>query len=98
MPNIRLNTTPKINSTAVTPSAQSIALNNMPLSLKNSSTSEKTIKHTPPAITIVQWVCPRHITSIAAYPTAPVAKKIAYFFTLLNTRSSKILLPPDCFL
>ena len=48
-----------------------------------SETIEKSIKHSPPAIIIDQWVYPRHIISIDPYPTAPIRNRRGYFFILL---------------
>jgi hypothetical protein len=66
----------------VIPNAQIKAFTKSGRDFKRSDTTENIEKHNPPAITIDQWVLPRHKSSKRAYPIPPIEKKSAYF---LNT-------------
>ena len=84
---------PKISSTSVTLNAQDAALNIQVRFLHLSEITEKITKQTPPAISIVQCVLPRQISSIMQYPTPPDEKNIIFFLTLVKHDHRKYFLP-----
>ena len=82
---------PNVNSTVVTIKAQIIDFKIKDLLLSLFATTEKQEKQIPPAMSIVQCVCPRHKSSIAPYPKLPTKKNTIYLLTVFK-KSPKIVL------